>query len=255
MTIFVGTSGWQYRDWRGRFYPERLPQAGWLEHYAERFATVEVNNTFYRLPPESTFAGWASRTPADFTIAMKASRYLTHIRRLRDPAESVKRMLDAARGLGSKLGPVLVQLPPNLPADPALLSGTLEQFPETVRVAVEFRHASWFSDEVRAVLERFGAACCLADRGSRRVGPLWRTAGWTYLRLHEGRATPHPCYGEAALKRWARVLAGEWGPDADAYVYFNNDARACAIGDAVRFARCAGGAGLRTTRVPEGAGA
>jgi uncharacterized protein YecE (DUF72 family) len=249
MPVLIGTSGWQYGHWRGRFYPERLAQARWLEHYAERFATVESNNAFYRLPESGTFAAWAARTPPDFVMAVKASRYLTHIRRLREPEEPVSRLLDRARHLGGKLGPVLLQLPPNLRADPAALDRTLRAFPAGVRVAFEPRHDSWFSDEVRSLLAEHGTALCLADSPRRRT-PLWRTAAWTYLRLHEGTASPRPCYGRQALAGWAGRLAELVGPDADAYVYFNNDPAGCAVRDARVFALAAARVGLRPTRVP-----
>jgi uncharacterized protein YecE (DUF72 family) len=249
MPVLLGTSGWQYRDWRGRFYPERLAQAKWLEHYAGHFATVESNNAFYRLPDPHTFAAWAERTPADFVMAVKASRYLTHIRRLRDPQEPVRRFLAHAGYLGAKLGPVLLQLPPTLKADLGALRETLLEFPPEVRVAVEPRHETWFTDATRALLAEHGAALCLVDTPRRR-SPLWRTAEWSYLRFHEGTATPRPCYGEAALSRWAEVLAGTWGPRADLYVYFNNDPGCCAVRDAARFARAVAAVGLRPTRTP-----
>lgn len=248
MTVYVGTSGWQYASWRGPFYPEDLAQARWLEWFADRFQVVEVNNTFYRLPPPDTFRSWAERTPPDFVIVPKVSRYLTHVKRLKDAEEPVKRFLDHAAPLGAKLGPLLVQLPPNLAADVARLDAVLALFGDR-RVAVEFRHDTWFTDEVRSVLESHGAALCLADRRSRTVSPLWRTAEWGYVRFHEGTASPRPCYGRAALDGWARRLAETWGPDADVYVFFNNDPRACAVRDAATFARLAEGAGLATSRV------
>lgn len=249
MPVLVGTSGWQYRDWRGRFYPERLAQAKWLEHYAGQFMTVESNNAFYRLPEPHTFAAWAARTPPDFVMAVKASRFLTHVRRLRDPEEPVRRFLERAGQLGAKLGPVLLQLPPTLKVDLGALRDTLERFPREVRVAVEPRHDSWFSDETRALLADRGAALCLAD-SPRRRSPLWRTSDWSYLRFHEGTATPWPCYGERALARWAEALAGTWGPELDVYVYFNNDRGGCAVRDAARFARAATRSGLHPTRTP-----
>lgn len=249
MTVLVGTSGWQYRDWRGRFYPERLAQSRWLEHYASRFATVESNNAFYRLPDPHTFVDWSARTPADFVMAVKASRFLTHVKRLRDPAEPVRRFLQHAGHLDAKLGPVLLQLPPTLRADAGLLDATLECFPRAVRVAVEPRHQSWFSDQIVEVLRERAAALCLTDRARSR-SPVWRTADWTYLRFHEGTATPRPCYGQQALATWAEALAATWGAAADAYVYFNNDRGACAVRDAVRFAAAARRAGLSPTRTP-----
>jgi len=254
MGLLVGTSGWQYRHWRGLLYPEGLAQARWLEHYAERFATVESNAAFYRLPRPETFADWAARTPDDFVMAVKASRFLTHVRRLREPAEPVARLLRHAGGLGGKLGPVLLQLPPDLRADPGALAATLAAFPADVRVAVEFRHPSWFSDETRALLGEHGAALCLADSQRRRT-PVWRTADWTYLRLHEGRASPHPCYGRQALATWAGRLADGWGPGSPIFVYFNNDPAGCAVRDARWFAQAARRAGLEPSRVPEAADA
>jgi uncharacterized protein YecE (DUF72 family) len=249
VTVWIGTSGWQYRDWRGRFYERDVPLRLWLESYADRFATVESNNAFYRLPERHTFDDWAERTPSDFVMTVKVSRYLTHILRLRDPEEPVERFLSRVRGLGHKLGPVLLQLPPQLRCDIARLDATLRQFPSGMRVAVEFRHASWYIDEIRRLLERHGAALCLADR-RRPLTPLWRTADWTYLRFHEGRARPRPSYGRAALNAWAQRLADGWGTDADAYVYFNNDHRACAPHDAARFARAVERVGLSASRSP-----
>ncbi|WP_046565098.1 DUF72 domain-containing protein [Micromonospora sp. HK10] len=248
--FLIGTSGWQYRDWRERFYPPKLPQRCWLEHFAAGFATVEVNNAFYRLPERDTFVAWRDRTPDDFCVAVKMSRYLTHIKRLREPAEPVARFLDRAGGLGDRLGPVLVQLPPNLRADPAALDGTLRLFPSEVRVAVEPRHPSWWTDDVRRVLERRRAALVWADRGSRPVTPLWRTTEFGYLRLHEGRARPWPRYGRTALATWVRRLADAFGADEPAYVYFNNDPGGAAIVDAVAFAALARRAGRPVTRTP-----
>jgi uncharacterized protein YecE (DUF72 family) len=236
MSVFIGTSGWQYRDWRGVLYPERLAQRRWLEHYAGVFAAVENNGAFYRLPPRSRFEQWRSATPAGFVMAVKASRFLTHLKRLRDPAEPVARLMDAAAGLGDRLGPVLVQLPPTLRADPGLLADCLDRFPEGVRVAVEPRHESWWTDEVRAVLTERAAALCWADRGGRPVTPLWRTASWGYVRLHEGRAAPVPSYGDAALRSWGRRIAETWPKSADCHVYFNNDSGGAAVRGAFRLA-------------------
>ncbi|MER7459181.1 DUF72 domain-containing protein [Micromonospora sp. NPDC126480] len=251
--ILLGTSGWQYRDWRGRLYPAGLPQRLWLEHYAARFATVEVNNAFYRLPERDTFAAWRARTPDDFCVAVKMSRYLTHVKRLRDPAEPVARFLGRAAALGDRLGPVLLQLPPTLPADPDALDATLRLFPGDVRVAVEPRHPSWWTAATRTVLERRRAALVWADRLSRPVTPLWRTTDFGYLRLHEGRARPWPRYGRAALAAWVRRLADAFGDRQPAYVFFNNDPGGAAVVDAVTFARLAARAGHRVTRAPTAA--
>ncbi|MFF5263281.1 DUF72 domain-containing protein [Actinomadura viridis] len=235
MPVLVGTSGWQYADWRGELYPEGLPQRLWLERYAECFPTVESNAAFYRLPKRETFENWRDRTPDGFVMAVKASRFLTHIKRLKAPAEPVERLMNAAGGLGDKLGPILLQLPPNLQADPPLLDECLARFPSDVRVAVEPRHSSWWSQDTRAVLERRGAALCWADRLGRPVTPLWRTAGWGYLRFHEGAADPWPYYGDRALTTWARRVTETWSGDEDVHVYFNNDPWAAAVHNAVRF--------------------
>lgn len=249
MALLIGTSGWQYRHWRGRFYPAALPQGQWLEFYAERFRAVESNNAFYRLPDRSTFDAWRARTPPDFQMAVKMSRYLTHIKRLAEPEEPVRRFLDRAAGLGEKLGPVLLQLPPTLQRDRQLLTRTLARFPAEVRVAVEFRHETWFTDDVRALLTDHGAALCLADRRGA-VTPVWRTAPWTYLRFHEGRAVPWPCYGRRALGTWAHRLSDGWGAGAEAWVFFNNDPAGCAIRDARVFAHLAARLGLEPSRIP-----
>ncbi|WP_432585495.1 DUF72 domain-containing protein [Streptomyces sp. HD1123-B1] len=250
MTVLVGTSGWQYKDWRGDLYPADRPQRLWLEEYAHAFATVESNNAFYRLPDRDQFATWRERTPDGFVMALKASRYLTHIKRLRDPQEPVARLMEHARGLGDRLGPVLLQLPPTLRADPALLDTCLGRFPGGTRVAVEPRHTSWWTDEVRAVLERHGAALCWADSGSRPAAPLWRTAGWGYLRFHGGRAHPAPHYGAQALTTWAHRVAETWPEGAEVYAYFNNDTGGAAVHDAVTFARSLSRLGVEVSRTP-----
>jgi uncharacterized protein YecE (DUF72 family) len=242
----IGTSGWQYRDWRGGLYPAGLPQRLWLEHYAERFACVEVNNAFYRLPERDTFRQWRERTPDDFRFAVKMSRYLTHIKRLKDPAEPVARFLGRAEALGDKLGPVLLQLPPTLKADLAALDLTLAQFPRSVQVAVEPRHQTWFTDEVRDLLTKYGAALCWADRCGRPITPLWQTADFGYLRLHEGRAKPWPRYGKAALAGWL----GRVDPRRPTYVFFNNDPGGAAVIDASAQAAIARRRNLAVSRTP-----
>ncbi|MDQ3751912.1 MAG: DUF72 domain-containing protein [Actinomycetota bacterium] len=250
MPLYVGTSGWQYRHWKDRFYPSGMAQGAWLEHYAERFQTVEVNNAFYRLPDPGTFAAWAQRTPADFVVGVKASRYLTHIKRLREPQEPAERFLSHAAHLGAKLGPVLLQLPPTLKCDVSLLEETLDCFGRRARIAVEFRHDSWYTERVRSILAGHDAALCLADRDSSAITPLWRTAGWGYVRWHSGRAALAPCYGRTAMTSWAERIAGLWSAEEDVFAYFNNDPQGCALRDAGVFARAAKKAGLHPTRVP-----
>jgi uncharacterized protein YecE (DUF72 family) len=250
MPVIIGTSGWQYKDWRGRFYPAGLAPAEWLEYFGLHFQTVEVNNAFYRLPEAHTFRKWRDAVPDDFIMAVKASRYLTHIRRLREPKEPVDRLMSRARDLGTALGPVLVQLPPNFRADIPALEHTLRCFPTGTRIAIEVRHESWFTPSLATLLRDHNAALCLSDaRGPK--GPLWRTASWGYLRMHEGRAQPHPCYGRTAMRSWAGRLADLWEDSEDVFVYFNNDHGGCAVRDAHQFAAAARMVARSPTRVPE----
>ncbi|MDX6242332.1 MAG: hypothetical protein QOE76_55 [Frankiales bacterium] len=249
MTVLIGTSGWQYASWKAPYYG-RTPQRQWYEKVLTDFRTVELNVSFYRLPKLETFQGWARRGPDDAVVTVKASRYLTHIKRLKDPQPSVALLMERASGLGNRLGPVLVQLPPDLRADPDNLAATLDAFPAGVRVAVEPRHESWWSDEVREVLTRRNAALVWADRLGKPMGPLWRTAEWGYLRMHEGRAHPWPFYGRTALQTWAARLQETFGDDADTYVYFNNDPRCAAVDNAITFGQALDRLGVARSRTP-----
>ncbi len=261
MVVLIGTSGWQYKDWRGGLYPAGVAQRRWLEHYATQYQTVENNGSFYRLPLRETFEGWRKRTPDDFVMAVKASRYLTHVRKLRDPAEPVARLLGAASGLGPKLGPILLQLPPTFLADPGLLDACLEEFrdawpavrgdgPKVLRIAVEPRHETWWTDDVRQVLAGHDAALCWADRLDRPVTPRWRTASWGFLRFHEGTADPWPRYAEQALQVWVDRIREAHLSHADVYVYFNNDPGGAAVVNSAEFGVLASQAGLTVTRTP-----
>lgn len=279
MPLLVGTSGWQYPHWRGVLYPPGVPQRLWLEHYASLYDTVENDGTFYRLPTPETFAGWRDRTPGDFVMALKASRYLTHVKRLRDPAEPVARLMRAAAELGSRLGPVLLQLPPTLAADPPRLDACLAAFAASaprastpggsgpsesgvspgravlprasaVLVAVEPRHPSWWTEATRDVLTAHGACLCWADQLGHPVTPLWRTAGWGYIRFHQGTASPWPRYGTRALQAWLDRLIATWPDEAPVYVFFNNDAEGGAVADSAEFAELARRAGRTVSRTP-----
>lgn len=232
--IWIGTSGWQYRDWRGQFYPERLPQRRWLEFYVTRFPTVEVNNTFYSLPKESTFEKWRGETPAGFVVTVKASRYITHIRRLREAGDSVELFWSRARLLGERLGPVLFQLPPKFRADVGLLRGFLGLLPDGMRAAFEFRDASWEQPDVYETLDRAGAAWVIPDRPGWRV-PVVVTGGWSYVRFHQGgHGRLGSDYSREKLRRWADRIAGLEA--ADVFVYFNNDQGGAAVRDAATLA-------------------
>jgi uncharacterized protein YecE (DUF72 family) len=244
--IFVGTSGWQYRDWRGTFYPERLPQRRWLEFYVTRFPTVEINNTFYSLPKESTFEKWRDETPAGFVVTVKASRYITHIRRLRDAGDSVELFWSRAGLLGDRLGPVLFQLPPRFGVDLELMRSFLRLVPREMRAAFEFRDASWESPEVYETLDRAGAAWVIPDRPGWRV-PTPVTGGWSYLRFHQGGHGPRGSeYTREKLRRWADRVADL--PADDVFVYFNNDQGGAAVRDASSFADLMAERGLEVAR-------
>lgn len=250
MPVLVGTSGWQYKHWNnGVFYPADLPLSSQLTFYAARFDIVEVNFTFYRLPEASAFRSWAEQTPDGFVLDVKASRFLTHFKKLKDPEEPVERLMSRARELGPKLGVVLLQLPPNFLRNEERLDHALALLSTQARVAVEFRHESWYEDSVRDVLARHGAALCLADRGAQMITPTWRTTPWGYFRFHGGASSPPGCYDPAALDARAALLADLWGPDGEVHVFFNNDWHACALRDAAWFADAVRRRGLEVSRV------
>ena len=212
--VHVGTSGYSYPEWRGTFYPERFPTAQMLPYYAERFHTVELNNTFYRMPTGKTVAGWDQDSPARFVFALKVPQRITHFARLRDVAEPFRYLLDTVGGLGAKLGPLLLQLPPSFRNDAGRLHKCLALVPPSVRLAVEFRHVSWLDDEVYGILRARNAALCVADT-EEGTTPVVVTADFGYLRLRD-RA-----YGPDELDRWARTAARtEWH---DAFVYFKHE--------------------------------
>lgn len=227
--IWIGTSGWMYADWRARFYPAGLPQRDWLPHFAARFPTVELNNSFYRLPSAETFRTWRGRAPDGFLFAVKASRFITHAKRLRDTAAPLTLLWERARELGPALGPVLFQLPPHFPADPVLLEEFLPMLPHEMRAAFEFRDRSWETAAVYRLLDRAGAALVLADRPRARP-PRVVTGGWSYVRFHQG-AEVEPGYARAKLRRWADRISTSGARDT--FVYFNNDTDVAAVRDAI----------------------
>jgi len=213
MRIRVGTSGWSYKEWKGYFYPEKLAAKDMLRYYSERFPTVEVNNTFYRMPNTATLEGWASQVPEDFTFVLKASKRITHDKRLKDVGDSVEYLLRSSGTLGARLGPFLVQLPPNMKKDVPRLRDFLAIFP--ARAAFEFRHASWYDDEVYQALRERNAAWCIADTGEAGDPPFESTADWGYLRLRR------VAYEEADLRSYAdRIREQSWG---EAYVFFKHE--------------------------------
>ena len=235
--IRVGTSGYNYPEWKGAFYPADLPGARMLSFYAERFSTVEINYTFYRMPTSTLTAGWARATPDAFVFTLKAPRRITHDRRLLDVGEPLTRFLDAAAGLGPKLGPLFFQLPPTFRKAPDRLAALLEAMPAGSRSAFEFRHASWFDEDVYRVLRRHDAALCIADTDAGST-PEVATAAWGYIRLRDAG------YDDAALDRWAATLRHPgW---TDTYVYFKHEETAAGPALAARLlGRLGGEAGAR----------
>jgi uncharacterized protein YecE (DUF72 family) len=215
MRVLCGTSGYNYDAWKGRFYPSDLAAAKMLGYYAGRFPTVEINYTFYRKPTEKALEGWARQTPAGFRFALKAWQRITHQKRLRDCTDLVTVFCATARTLGDKLGPMLVQLPPNLKKDVPLLDEFLAAWPKDLRAAFEFRHRTWFDDAVFSSLRSAGAALCIADQEEFET-PLERTAPWGYFRLRRVE------YDAAALDGWAQRLLGAGFTD-DVSVYFKHE--------------------------------
>jgi uncharacterized protein YecE (DUF72 family) len=239
--VRIGCSGWNYPHWRERVYPKGLAQRRWLEHYASLFDTVEVNATFYRLPRKDAVAGWVQTTPPEFVFAVKASRYLTHIRRLADPEQGVRRFYERLEPLlrSPKLGPVLWQLPATFHRDDERLAAALERLPPG-RHCFEFRHASWFAPDVYALLRRHRAALVIGDHPERAFQTHDLTADWTFVRLHHGRRGRNGNYSDRELETWARRIA-QWRRRVDVYAYFNNDWEGFAVRNALRLRSSLGG--------------
>jgi uncharacterized protein YecE (DUF72 family) len=231
--IRIGCSGWQYRHWRGNFYPADLPVSRWFSHYALTFDTVEINNSFYRLPDAATFARWSDQAPPHFLYAVKASRFLTHMKKLKDPEDPLDRFFENARHLGRHLGPVLYQLPPRWPVNLERFERFLAALPRRYRHVVEFREPTWYDERVYALLRRYKAALCLHDMhgsasGRIAVGPL------IYVRFHFGTQRYGGRYDDRRLDEWAAWLADRAGEGLEVFAYFNNDAGGHAPRDAVR---------------------
>ncbi len=219
----VGCSGWQYRHWKGNFYPSALPQKKWLEFYAERFDTVEINNSFYRLPTEKTFSEWRERVPDRFLFSVKASRYLTHLRRLKDPADPLELFWRRARRLGPKLGPVLYQLPPYWKRNEKRFFDFLDALPENALHVVEFRDPTWYTDEIFRAMEARGVAMCIHDHHAS-VSPRETVGPFAYVRFHGSPEHPEGAYSKRHLRAWAAWLAEEADSGKEIFAYFNNDA-------------------------------
>ena len=230
--IRIGCSGWQYKHWKADFYPAALRTAEWFEYYAQTFDTVEINNSFYRLPEAHTFRSWCERAPAGFVFAVKMSRYLTHMKKLKDPEEPLQRFFEHAAPLGATLGPVLYQLPPRWPVDLERFRQFLTALPRRARHVVEFREPSWYRPAMFELLEAHNVALCLHDMagsasGRPRVGPF------VYVRFH-GVTRYGGRYGDEELQPWAEWLHAEHASGRDVFAYFNNDIGGHAPRDAVR---------------------
>jgi uncharacterized protein YecE (DUF72 family) len=235
--VHIGCSGWNYRDWRGRFYSSDVPASRWLEHYSRVFETVEVNSTFYRLASETAVERWVEQTPPGFIFSLKASRYLTHVRRLRELAEGVRRFYAPLTPLieAGRLGPILWQLPENFRRDDEVLRQALEALPEG-RHCFEFRHPSWFEEDVFELLREHHVALVIGDHPERPFQPLEITAGWTFIRFHYGRRGRNGNYSAAELRTWKRRIAA-WRSRVEVFAYFNNDWQGIAPSNARSLAR------------------
>jgi uncharacterized protein YecE (DUF72 family) len=230
--IYLGTSGWHYDHWQGRFYPEGLATDAWLKHYANQFTTMEINNSFYQLPEAETLARWRADTPDGFVFSVKASRYITHMKKLKEPEEPVTGFLERVDLLQEKLGPILFQLPPRWNYDRERLESFLETLPKGYRYTFEFRDPSWFNAQAYEALARHNAAFCMYHLAGR-LSPKEITTDWVYVRLHGPDAAYEGKYGKQALAGWAGALSAWLDEGKTVYCYFDNDQRGYAVENAL----------------------
>ena len=230
--LYIGTSGWHYDHWWHRFYPEKLTKAKWLQFYASHFTTVELNNSFYRLPSEAAFTNWRDSSPANFTFAVKVSRFITHIKRLKNTEEAVETFVSRAKILGEKLGPLLYQLPPNMHRNDERLESFLSILPRELKHVFEFRHQSWLEQEVFETLHKYNIGLCVFDMPSLSC-PLVATADFAYIRFHGSTGLYFSCYSDEELADWSKRLASLAANLKAIYIYFNNDAEAFAVRNAI----------------------
>lgn len=243
--LHIGTSGWHYSHWRGPFYPEDLPDDEMLGFYVQHFQTVEINNSFYHLPGRQTFKSWHDQTPAGFLFAVKASRYITHMKKLRNPESATEKFFDHVHGLGKKTGPILFQLPPRWHCDAGRLQAFLETLPQGYRFAFEFRDPTWFTAEVSDLLRKHHAALCVYDLAGQQ-SPKELTAGFAYLRLHGPAEQKYSGrYTRPQLRQWMDLCA-EWLESGarQVFVYFDNDQSGYAALNAAEMQEMAGKTGL-----------
>ena len=228
---YVGTSGWHYDHWRGLFYPENLAKPKWLGFYAAHFTTVELNNSFYHLPSEAAFTNWRKLSPEGFVFAVKVSRFITHIKRLRNAEEPLNNFLSRADFLQNKLGPLLYQLPPNMKRNDEALEAFISILPCQYRHVFEFRHESWLNDGVFNILRRHDVGLCVFDMPDLKC-PLVATADFAYIRFHGSIGLYSSCYGEEELSDWAKKIVQSGQKLKTVYIYFNNDAETYAVRNA-----------------------
>jgi uncharacterized protein YecE (DUF72 family) len=230
--VRIGCSGWIYRHWRGLFYPERLPVKRWFAHYAKVFDTVEINAGFYRLPKPETYDAWRGQAPEGFRYAVKANKYVTQARKLKDCAEPLERVLTPMRRLGETLGPVLYQLPPQFRLNCERLAEFMALLPSDLIHVFEFRHPSWYTDEIFALLEAHGASFCAHDMPGSAT-PRVATGPIAYLRFHGGEGKYWGRYSDERLASWAELILGQSRAGRQVWAYFNTDAEAHAVQDAL----------------------
>ena len=232
---FIGTSGWHYEHWRGLYYPEGLARPKWLQFYGKQFNTVELNNSFYHLPTEKAFVTWRESAPENFVFAVKVSRFITHLKKLRNIGSAVDNFLSRACLLQDKLGPLLYQLPPNMKRNDVVLENFLSSLPQEYRHVFEFRHESWIDDAVFEILRRYKIGLCVFDMPGFTCPPV-ATSDFAYIRLHGSGGMYASCYSDEELSRWAKKIA-RLGKEVEAvYIYFNNDAQAFAVKNALTLA-------------------
>lgn len=224
-TIPIGTSGWVYHHWKSKFYPKNLPQEEWLDFYAKKFNSVEINNTFYQLPDESTFRKWKEQTPQNFLFAVKANRYITHMKNLLEPKDPVRRLFDRCSSLGNKLGPILFQLPPQWKVNVERLRDFVQILPTDRRCAFEFRNPSWYCPEVYQVLHKNNCAFCIHDH-QNAPSPEIVTADFVYIRFHGPTGNYGGKYRKGDLGEWKKKISNWAHKDKDMFTYFNNDMKA-----------------------------
>lgn len=229
--VNIGTSGWHYKHWVGDFYPPKFPAAEMLKWYSDRFATVEINNSFYRLPTEEALQHWYEITPKNFCFSVKASRFITHIKRLRDPENAIENFLSRVSVLREKLGPILFQLPPHWHVDEERLELFLNALPKKYRYAVEFRDLTWYVPNIYAVLQRHNTALCIHDWRAAQW-PIEFTADFTYVRFHGPSGTYNGNYSDSMLRKWATQVRQWKSQLSKLYLYFNNDQGGHAIRNA-----------------------